>query len=307
MIRVGVVGVGSMGRNHARVLAELPQAELIGVADSDHDRAKRVASEFSTRAFSSSSELIAQSPDAVILAVPTALHEEIALEIIEGGCHVLVEKPIAVTVESAKRIIASANQEKRVLMVGHIERFNPVVAVMKKKVRADNLLLLEFTRVGPFPPRIKDVGVLVDLAVHDIDLALYLTGSTVKSVHALASAASGPMEDSAVLLLSLDSGTIVRITTNWLTPFKIRKISCATTEGYVEADLLQRRVASYVQRDAGVYEVEEFAVPFQEPLKSEILEFLAAIEEGRSPAVTGADGLSALDIAIKAQRKREPS
>jgi UDP-N-acetylglucosamine 3-dehydrogenase len=302
MMRVGVVGVGAMGRNHARVLAELPEVELLGVADTNPETARIVAKQFSTTAFGTHRDLLAEKPDAVVVAVPTAVHEQVALDVVERGCHVLVEKPLADSVESGRRIIAAAERHNVTLMVGHIERFNPAVQVLKAFLDPKKLLLLEFTRVGPFPPRVKDVGVLVDLAVHDIDLALHLAEGEVTSLHALTSTAEGLKEDSAVLLLSLDTGVIVRITTNWLTPFKVRRIACAMTDAYVEADLLRRRVSTFTQSDEGAYTVRESAVPFQEPLLAEISEFLNAIAERRTPAVTGTDGLRALDIAIRAQQ-----
>ncbi|RLF88563.1 gfo/Idh/MocA family oxidoreductase, partial [Thermococci archaeon] len=199
MLRVGVVGVGNMGRHHARIYSELSKegkVEFVGVADANLERAKEVASQFKTKAFGDYEELV-ERVDAVSIAVPTSLHRQVALEFIEHGANVLVEKPIAESIESAQEIIRAAKKNDVILMIGHVERFNPAVLKLKE-ILDENLIgkvvTLTAKRVGPLPPQIKDVGVIIDLAVHDIDVMSFLLERNVRKVYARAGSAKNPLE-----------------------------------------------------------------------------------------------------------------
>ncbi len=178
-LRVGVVGVGVMGYNHARVLAEMPGVSLVGVADPDDKQADFVERSLGCAAVADVAELIALGVDALSIAAPTHLHRSIALTAIGHGVHVLVEKPIASTVEEGREIITAARRAGVTLMVGHVERFNPAVQAIKEAIREEDILSIAITRVGPFPPRMSNVGVVIDLAVHDIDLISWFTARTV--------------------------------------------------------------------------------------------------------------------------------
>ncbi|WP_087036081.1 UDP-N-acetylglucosamine 3-dehydrogenase [Thermococcus litoralis] len=301
MLRVGVVGVGNMGFHHARIYSELARegrVELIGVADANFERAKEVAEKFKTRAFADYRELI-KEVDAVSIAVPTSLHKQVALEFIENGVHVLVEKPIAESIESAEEIIKAAKNNEVVLMVGHVERFNPGVLKLKEVLDEGligKVVTLTAKRVGPLPPQIKDVGVIVDLAVHDIDAMSFLLGDKVKSVYARAGSAKNPLEleDYAIIMLNFGDATGI-VETNWLTPHKVRTLSVVGTEGIAELDYITQKLVIYNHEW-----VKEAKVNVKEPLRNELEHFVECVEKGAKPLVSGEEGLHALKVAIKA-------
>src|SRR6266851_1349932 len=183
LLRLGVVGVGVMGSNHARVIAELPGVEFVGVADPDRPQANFVAETLGCAAVGDLDELIELGIDAATIAAPTHLHHDLALACIRRGIHVMVEKPIASSAEEGRSIIAAARRANVILMVGHVERFNPAVAAIKEAIHGEDILSIAITRVGPFPPRMSNVGVVIDLAVHDIDLIRWLTPFKARNVH----------------------------------------------------------------------------------------------------------------------------
>jgi predicted dehydrogenase len=227
-VRVGVVGVGIMGFNHARVLADLANVELVGVADPDRSQAMRVGKALGCEAVASHKNLIDLGVDAVIVAAPTHLHHPVALDCIAAGLHVLVEKPIAPSVEEGRQIVAAARTKGVRLMVGHVERFNPSVQTIKQAIKDERILSIGITRVGPFPPRMSNVGVVIDLAVHDIDLIRWFTESDIVEVQPQLSSVRAKQEDIALLQFRTESGVLAHINTNWLTPFKARTVHVAT-------------------------------------------------------------------------------
>ena len=188
-------------------------------------------------AFEKLSELLKLGVDAVTIAAPTHLHLELALTCIAAGLHVLVEKPIASSVEEGRELIAAARRAGVTLMVGHVERFNPAVQAIKQTISGEDILSISITRVGPFPPRMSNVGVVIDLAVHDIDLIRWFTGSEIVDVQPQLSSAVAQREDIALLQFRTASGVLAQINTNWLTPFKARNVTVATRNKYVIGDL----------------------------------------------------------------------
>jgi predicted dehydrogenase len=299
-LRVGVVGVGVMGSNHARVLAGLPGAELAGVADPDAKQAEFVARTLNCAAVSDIEGLLDLGVDAITIAAPTHLHREVSLAAIARGVHVLVEKPIASTVEEGHEIIAAARAKGVTLMVGHVERFNPAVEAIKDAIRGEDILSIAITRVGPFPPRMSNVGVVIDLAVHDIDLIRWFTDSDIVEVQPQLSSAVAEREDIALLQFRTASGVLAHINTNWLTPFKARNVTVATRRKYVMGDLLTRQVTEcFGFQPDGSYSMRHLSVGHAEPLRSELLAFMQAIRAGTSPAVTGEQGVASLEIAIQ--------
>lgn len=299
-LRVGVVGVGVMGSNHARVLAGLPGAELAGVADPDAKQAEFVARTLNCAAVSDIEGLLDLGVDAITVAAPTHLHREVALAAIARGVHVLVEKPIASSVEEGHEIIEAARRAGVTLMVGHVERFNPAVEAIKDAIRGEDILSIAITRVGPFPPRMSNVGVVIDLAVHDIDLIRWFTDSDIIEVQPQLSSAVAEREDIALLQFRTASGVLAHINTNWLTPFKARNVTVATRRKYVMGDLLTRQVTEcFGFQPDGSYSMRHLSVGHAEPLRSELLAFLQAIRTGASPAVTGEQGVASLEIAIQ--------
>src|SRR3954451_8972399 len=227
-MRVGVIGAGVMGSNHARVLAGLPNITLVGIVDALSEHGARADEHAGCRAFETLDQLIAEGVDAVTIAAPTHLHHEIALACIARGIHVRVEKPIASSVQEGRDIVAAARRACVTLMVGHVERFNPAVAAIKQAISGEDILSIAITRVGPFPPRMSNVGVVIDLAVHDIDLIRWFTESDIIEVQPQLSSARAQNEDIALLQFRTEPGVLAQLPTNGLTPLKARTVHGAT-------------------------------------------------------------------------------
>jgi UDP-N-acetylglucosamine 3-dehydrogenase len=300
LLRVGVVGVGVMGGNHARVLAELSGVSLVGIADPDPKQRDLVAQVVGCATYSDLDGLLAAGVDAVIIAAPTHLHHDLAIACAARGVHVLVEKPIASSVEEGRAIIDAARNAGITLMVGHVERFNPAVQTIKDAISNEDILSIAITRVGPFPPRMSNVGVVIDLAVHDIDLIRWFTDSEIIEVQPQLKSAVAEREDIALLQFRTASGVLAHINTNWLTPFKARNVTVATRDKYIMADLLTRQVTECFgfQRD-GSYSMRHLSVGHAEPLRTELQAFISAVRTGAPPAVTGEEGVAGLEIATR--------
>jgi predicted dehydrogenase len=299
-LRVGVIGAGVMGSNHARVLAGLPEVTLVGIVDPLAEHRARAIALVGCRAFATLEELLAEGVDAVTIAAPTHLHHEIALTCIARNVHILVEKPVASTVEEGNDIVVAARQAGVTLMVGHVERFNPAVAAIKQAISGEDILSIGITRVGPFPPRMSNVGVVIDLAVHDIDLIRWFTESEIVDVQPQLSSAVAEREDIALLQFRTASGVLAHINTNWLTPFKARSVTVATRGKYVMGDLLTRQVTEcFGFKPDGSYSMRHLPVGHDEPLRAELIAFLDAVRSGKDPAVSGNEGVASLEIAIK--------
>ncbi len=299
-VRVGVVGVGIMGSNHARVLADLPGVELVGVADPGASHRALLAQVLRCSSCDDTDALLELGIDAAVIAAPTHLHHELALACIRRGVHVLVEKPIASNVEEGRALTAAAKRAGVTLMVGHVERFNPAVQAIKEAIRGEDILSIAITRVGPFPPRMSNVGVVIDLAVHDIDLIRWFTDSEIVEVQPLLKSAVAEREDIALLQFRTASGVLAHINTNWLTPFKARTVHIATRKKYLIADLLTRQVSECFGFQAdGSYSMRHLSVGHAEPLRAELLDFVRAVGVGQSPAVTGEEGVASLEIAMR--------
>jgi UDP-N-acetylglucosamine 3-dehydrogenase len=305
LLRVGVVGVGVMGSNHARVLAGLASTELVGVADPDRGQRDLLNRALGRPAVGDVDALLKLGVDAVTIAAPTHLHHDIALTCIGRGVHVLVEKPIASSVDEGRDIIAAARRAGVTLMVGHVERFNPAVQTIKEAIRGEDILSIAITRVGPFPPRMSNVGVVIDLAVHDIDLIRWFTDSEIVEVQPQLSNAISDREDIALLQFRTASGVLAHINTNWLTPFKARNVTVATRGKYIMGDLLTRQVTEcFGFQPDGAYSMRHLSVGYEEPLRAELLAFLDAVRENKRPAVTGEEGVASLEIAIRCLESR---
>jgi predicted dehydrogenase len=307
-LRVGVVGVGVMGSNHARVFAGLPGTELVAVADPDRKQAEFVARTLGCGSVANVEELLDREVDAITIAAPTHLHRDIALMCIRRGVHVMVEKPIASSVDEGRQIIGAARHAGVTLMVGHVERFNPAVEAIKEAIRGEDILSIAITRVGPFPPRMSNVGVVIDLAVHDIDLICWFTDSRIIEVQPQLSSAVAEREDIALLQFRTASGVLAHINTNWLTPFKARNVTVATRGKYVMGDLLTRQVTEcFGFQPDGSYSMRHLSVGHAEPLRAELLAFVRAVRSGSTPAVTGDEAVASLEIATRCLAQRPVS
>lgn len=316
-VNAAVIGVGSMGQNHARVYAELENVNLVAVADIDPQCAERVAWTYRVRAYTDYQEMFAQEElDLVTVAAPTRLHRQIALDALRAGLHVLVEKPIAATVEEGEDIIAAAAEAGRKLMVGHIERFNPAILELKRRLEANELgrvFQIYTRRVGPFPPRIEDVGVVVDLATHDLNIMEYLVGSQIESVFAETERRiHARYEDLVSGVVRFRNGIIGVLDVNWLTPTKIRELTIVGERGMFLVNYLSQDLYFYENNFAmgnwerlvaigGVREGQmvKYQVNRVEPLKAELRAFVEAVAEDREPPVNGVEGLRALLLAHK--------
>lgn len=299
-LRIGVAGVGVMGRNHARVAAGMREFALTAVFDPDVITAQGVAEVYEASAYTTVGDFVASGLDAAIVSTPNRFHADVGVALLEAGVHVLVEKPIAATVADARRIIDAAKANDRVLMVGQVERFNPAVEAVKRAIAGEDVISIQVTRVGPFPPRMGEVGVVIDLAVHDIDIIRHLTGSEIIEVQPQLARTRADREDTALLQFRLENGVIAHITTNWVTPYKTRTLQVATRTKFVVADLMTRQVTEYFgQQPDGSYSTRGVMSWPNEPLKAELEAFAHAITTGEPPAVTGEDGLKNLEVALR--------
>ena len=245
MLKVGVIGVGSMGKNHARVCSEIEDIKLIGVSDIDKEVSKNIANRLRTKSYSDYKDLISEI-DAAIVATPTVTHYDIAMDLLNHGKHVLIEKPICEDIDQASLLLNKVEDQGLVLAVGHIERHNPAVRFVKDNLDAKKfgeLITIISKRVSNFPGRIKDVGVIFDFGVHDIDVMRYLSGEVV-SVYAKAGKFIEGIdhEDHANIVLNFENGITGVVEVNWLTPIKIRKLFLTCSESFVETDYISQSV-----------------------------------------------------------------
>jgi len=243
MTRMAVVGVGAMGKNHARVCSEIPEADLVAVVDENQSLAETAARLHGATAYQDYKKMLkGDKPEAVIVAVPTQAHHRVVSDLLKAGCNVLVEKPIAATIEEAREIVELAEELDLVLMVGHIERYNPAIIELKRRLDAGELgraFQIHARRLGPFPARIRDVGVVVDLATHDLDIMRFLTGSEVVRVYAEANREIHTSnEDLFTGMARFVDGTLGLLEINWLTPTKIRELYVTGERGMFRADYL---------------------------------------------------------------------
>jgi UDP-N-acetylglucosamine 3-dehydrogenase len=317
-MRVGVIGVGAMGQNHARVYAEI--ANLVGVADPDVKAGGAASNRFTTSFFPEYRALLKEPLDAVSVCVPTSQHAKVALDVIDKGLSLLVEKPLAGTVEEAKAIVAAAEKAGVTLAVGHVERYNPVVAVVKRGLDAGDygeLITIAARRVSSFPPRVRDVGVVMDLGVHDIDILRYLVASPVRSVYALSGRrVHERFEDHANLLLRFENGVHGFIEVNWLTPMKVRRLSLTCQQNFVEVDYTDQSVTVSSSTMGALDSANLYRIPLEhhsqriqvrreEPLKLELEDFLAAVHDHRAPLVGGVDAVETLRVAVAASESHQ--
>jgi predicted dehydrogenase len=315
VLRLGVLGAGSMGFHHARVLAEMEDVELVGVADPDPVSRARVARRLRATAFADHRQLLAATrPHAVTVAVPTTLHHRVASDAIEAGCHVLVEKPIASTCDEGADLIVQAAERGVALSVGHVERFNPAVRELRRRLEGGALgsvFQVHARRLGPFPARVRDVGVVVDLATHDLDVMRFLLDSDVERVYAeTARRIHTEHEDLLSGLVRFANGAIGVLDVNWLTPTKIRELSVTGERGmfvvnYLTQDLIfhhndwaQRTWApGGGQPTVSEGDVIKIRLDREEALAAELAAFVAAVRGDGPLLVTGWDGLEALRLA----------
>lgn len=299
MIRVGVVGTGYMGENHVRIYSEMEDVKLMGISDPNSSRVKELATKYDTLPFADHKKMLEKTKlDAISIAAPTTLHCPLVLDALQAGVDVLVEKPIADSVENATAMIESAEEMDRHLMVGHIERFNPAVQKLKEIVDSGvlgRIVSVSARRVGPYNPRIRDVGVILDIGVHDIDIISYIYGMKVNQVYAIAGSDIHSSEDHATIQLRLNHSYSGLVETNWLTPKKIRKLTVVGLKGVAYMDYLDQSVEFHDNRWVQIARVEK-----AEPLQKELAHFICCSIDGTCPKPSGEEGKHALEVALAA-------
>jgi len=296
-LRVGVIGVGALGQHHARVYAELPEAELVGVFDRDADRAAAIAQKHGGRVFPSA-EALAAEVDALSVAVPTVDHHRLARPLLEAGKGVLVEKPMTITLAEADDLIAAAAASGATLQVGHVERFNPALDVVRAVAQAPRFI--EVHRLGSFSPRSLDIDVVLDLMIHDLDIVLAIDGSPAVQVDAVGVPVLTAKVDIANARLRFASGLIANVTASRVSAERVRKFRVFAERLYVSADFAAREAQVYriVPGAAGPQiDVARTAAPDEEPLRRQLAAFVAAVRDRSKPVVSGEDGRRALALA----------
>ncbi len=302
LLKVGVVGVGVMGAEHARVYSTLKGCQLVGVYDNHKSLAKKVARKLGVTSFQNLDDLL-KEVKAVSVCTPTTTHFDVASKALNQRVAVLIEKPIANTLEEAEKLIKLAKINKTTLSVGHIERFNPVIETLKKRLEKQKVISINITRLGPIPPRIKDVGIILDLGTHDIDLIRYLTKSHFEKINSVFSSKSNKFEDAAILSFQMKNKTIASVITNWYTPYKVRQIEVATMDKLLVGNLMSQQVVEYSNYDgSGSYVTKSLPVKYTEPLYEELNSFTQAISSNKKPRVSGLDGLEAVRVALYCQK-----
>lgn len=297
-LKAAVIGIGEMGRHHARVYAQMPDVALVAVADTDEARAQQVTRNWGAKAYTDFRTMIdRERPDIVSVAVPTSGHGVVAWLTLSAAVHTLVEKPIAATVKEAQSLVKRAAMFGCVLAVGHIERCNPIVTEVKRRIDAGDLgriYRIGARRVGPSPCRIRDVGVTIDLLTHDLDVARYLLDSEPVAYHAeLQRNRHGEYEDGVDALVRFDCGAVGVFSADWLSTAKVRQLTMTGERGVISLDYLTQ--SARLEDGGGI---ENILVPHEEPLVVQLRAFAAAARGEGQPAATGEDGLRALEMAL---------
>jgi UDP-N-acetylglucosamine 3-dehydrogenase len=309
-MRVGVIGVGSMGQNHARILSE--KGVLASVSDIAPEVSKAVGEKYSVKYHIDFREMLKSDVDAVVIVTPTSTHEKIASEAIRAGKHVLLEKPMTGNSKTLRGLVELARKADVVLAGGFTERYNPVVSFAKQSLQGGvygELITAATRRVSSMPSRVRDVGVIMDLGVHDIDVVQYVVGKPARSVYALAGQGKGmKYEDHANMLIDFEGGTTGFIEVNWLTPMKVRKLALTCSKNFVEVDYMDQAAlvcsSTFKPVEGGnlynvplEFDVRRVSLKKEEPLKRELADFLSSAAGGKEPLVSGENAIQTLRIA----------
>jgi len=292
-VKVGVAGVGHMGKEHARIYSELQEAELVGVHDSNPDTARKIAAKCKTRAFGSLEEMV-DAVDAASIVTPTTTHLAIAEPFLRKGKHVLVEKPIAMDTAEARKLVDLAEKHGAKLAVGHVERFNPVLVALEERLGRPRFI--EAHRLSPYPGRSTDIGVVMDLMIHDLEIILHLVRSPVTSVDAVGVPVLSKGEDIANARIRFANGCVANLTTSRISPEKLRKIRVFQDDAYLSLDYMKQEGEIYKRLDGKITR-DKIPVMKGEPLKNQLAEFVMNVRENTDPRVAGAHGFEALKLA----------
>jgi len=310
IVKVGVVGIGHLGNYHLQKYHKLPSCKIVGVADSSEERAQKAAATYDCPALSDHRKLIG-SVDAVSIAVPTISHHRIAKDFLEAGVDVLLEKPIATTIEEADDLVALAEKKGAIFQIGFLERFNPAIVALKTVIGKP--LFIETHRLHPFFERGTDVDVILDLMIHDLDIILHFVKSPIRSVEAVGVSVISDKADIANARITFSSGCVANVTASRVTGKTMQKIRFFGLEGYHAVDYEKRELVSLSKRTGANGKIEISGNPveikFLDPLEEEIRAFLDSVISRNPPLVSGKDGRDALELALfiaeKAKKSRE--
>jgi len=297
-----VIGAGSFGRNHLRVLRQLPEAELAGVVDTNPERAAAASAEFGCRVLPGIADVAAQV-DAAVVATPTTTHAEIGCALLEAGIDVLMEKPIAQDTASARRLIDAAARNGRILQVGHLERFNPAIEALRNIITVP--LFFEIHRMSVFTPRSLDVDVLLDLMIHDIEIVLDLVGQPPSEIRAAGLPVLSDKVDIANVRLAFDTGCVANLTASRVSTERIRKLRLFQPSQYISLDYQRQEALTFTVSPAREVTPAILPVEKSEPLRRELESFLGAVQTREKPVVTGERGLLALEVCLEILGKIE--
>jgi predicted dehydrogenase len=298
-LRVGVVGVGHIGKNHARLYAELPTAEFAAIYDTDAARAMEIAGQLGVLSAASLDEF-AERVDAASIATPTSTHFGIAQELLKRGKHLLVEKPIAENTAHATELAELAASRGLVLQVGHVERFNPVLSALEK--RLTNPRFIEAHRLSPYPNRSTDIGVVLDLMIHDLEIILHLVRSPVQTIDAVGVPVLSRGEDIANARVRFENGCVANITSSRISPEQMRKIRVFQENAYLSLDY-QNQSGEMYRRTAEGLTREEVEIEREEPLKRQLASFIDCAATGGAPKVSGFQAAAALELAVEITKR----
>jgi len=295
MINVAVIGVGSIGVHHARIFADIEDVNLAGIVDIDTEKAGEIASKYGCKAYSNYSEII-DSVDAVSIAAPTTLHHKIGIDCINNNKHILIEKPIASSIEQADDLIRNADKRGLVLQVGHLERFNSAVSLICNMVKKPQFI--ESQRLSPFLGRGTDVDVTLDLMIHDIDIILSLVKSEITDIRATGAKVLTDNLDIAHAWIEFENGCTAEAATSRIANEKVRKLKVFQHNSFLDLDYQNQEIACYTKLDGKVK--KELKKPVEkEPLKEQLISFVECIKNGKQPVVSGREGKAALEVALK--------
>ena len=300
-LRFGIAGLGHIGKNHARILAELPDCELAAVFDTNLETAREIAAKHNTRAVATLEEF-SDAVDAATIATPTPTHFPIAQQLLKAGKHLLVEKPITETTEDARKLVALSRETGRILQIGHVERFNPVMSKLEELLTQPRFI--EAHRLSPYPNRSIEIGVVLDLMIHDLEIILHLVRSPVKSIDAVGVPVLSRGEDIATVRLHFENGCVANVTASRISPEKLRKIRVFQREGYVSLDY-QNQTGEIYRLTGGKIVREEVEIEKDEPLKRELAAFVECARQGKQPKVSGFEGAAALELAVEITHRIE--
>lgn len=300
-IRFGVVGAGRMGSNHARILGNNPDVDFVGISDTNIWRAQIAAWRGGARAHRDYKDFL-NKVDAVVVAVPTPMHLEVGLAALSSGVHCLIEKPLAATVGEARQLLACAQKNNVQLQVGHVERFNPAVLQGIEHIKKPRFITVE--RLGPYDPRMKDIGVVMDLMIHDIDILLTLVGSEIESLEALGASLFSTHEDIANVRIRFKSGCVADLTASRISLKRCRKIRIFQESSYISLDYLNASLQIYEKKKKEIKNLKDIRhiaprMDKTQPLVNEINHFIDCIRHNKKPWPSGEHGLEALKLALQ--------